>query len=207
MRMTNAWNRAIYRAWAGLYDRTVEHAFAPARRRSVALLALRSGERVYLPGVGTGSDLPLLPEGVSAVGVDLSEAMLAMARAKLPLPGRAIELVVGDAQDPPVAPESFDAAILHLVLSVVPDGAACLRATMRALRPNGRAVVFDKFVPDGTTPSLSKRLLNAGSTIFGTDITRRFGDLARGSGCVVVHDEPSLGDGMYRILLLRRALA
>lgn len=203
MKMTNRRNRAVYRAWAPLYDRTVEHLFAPARRRAIELLALRRGERVLLLGVGTGSDLPLLPEGTSALGIDLSPAMLARARAKLPLPGRAIELLVGDAQAPEVDPGSYDAVILNLILSVVPDGTACLRAALGALAPDGRIVVFDKFAPDAARVPWSKRLLNVGSSLLGTDITRRFGDLARGTECEIVHDEPSLFGGMYRILLLR----
>jgi ubiquinone/menaquinone biosynthesis C-methylase UbiE len=205
MKMTNRRNLAVYRVWAPIYDATVERLFAPARRRALEVLALRPGERVLLLGVGTGSDLPLLPEGTRALGIDLSEAMLARARAKLPLPGRTVELALGDAQDPAVEPGSFDAVILNLILSVVPDGAACLRAALRAVAPGGRIVVFDKFAPEGARVPPRMRLLNQGSTLFGTDVTRRFGDLARGSGCEIVHDEASLLGGMYRILLLRRA--
>ena len=203
--MLNPWNRLIYRAWAPVYDVASERLFAPSRRRALDLLALKPGERVLIPGVGTGADLPYLPTGVRALGVDLSPAMLARARAKLPLPGRDIELVEGDAENlPGVAPSSFDAAVLHLILAVVPDGAACLRATMRALVAGGRAVVFDKFVPDGQEVGQARRALNTLTSTFGTDVTRRFGDLARGSGCRVEHDEPALFGGVFRILLLRK---
>lgn len=207
MKMTNRRNRAVYRAWAPIYDRTVEHLFAPARRRAMELLALRPGERVLLLGVGTGSDLPLLPEGIRALGIDLSPEMLARARAKLPLPDRTVELVLGDAQAPEVEHGSYDAVVLNLILSVVPDGAACLRAALGALAPHGRIVVFDKFASESARVSRVKRLLNVGSSFLGTDITRRFGDRARGAPCEVVHDEPSLFGGMYRILLLRRCPA
>jgi hypothetical protein len=36
-----------------------------------------------LPGVGTGLELPLLPPGVSAVGVDISPQMLNLATSRL----------------------------------------------------------------------------------------------------------------------------
>ncbi len=68
----------------------------------------------------------------SALGIDLSPEMLGRARAKLPLSGREITLLEGDAQQPPVPEGSFDAVVLSLILSVVPDGAACLRAAMGA---------------------------------------------------------------------------
>ncbi|MFO0761315.1 MAG: methyltransferase domain-containing protein [Byssovorax sp.] len=204
MRVTNRYNRVIYRLWAPVYDRAADRLFAIGRRRALELLNLQPGERVLLAGVGTGADLPLLPAGVSALGVDLSPAMLAQARARLPLAGREVALVEGDAQALPVEDASFDAAVLNLILSVVPDGAACLRESLRALRPGGRAVVFDKFVPDDRRPSRGRRLLNLGSTLFGTDITRRFADLRAGAPCEVVRDEPSLLRGAYRVILLRR---
>ena len=89
-------------------------------------------------------------------------------------------------------------------MSVIPDGAACLRENLRALKPGGRAVVFDKFLPDAGRLTLGRRLLNLGSTLFGTDITRRFGDLCKGAGVQVVCDEPSLLNGTYRVILIRK---
>ena len=65
-------------------------------------------------------------------------------------------------------------------------------------------MVFDKFLPDGGQLTPARRLLNLGSTLFGTDITRRFGDLAAGAGMRVVVDEPSLHDGLYRVILLMK---
>lgn len=161
------------------------------------------GERVVLPGVGTGLDLPLLPAGVSAVGVDLSPDMLARARGRLPLPARDIEQVEGDAvallRDRPAA---FDAALLNLVLSVVPDGQACLHAAVSALRVGGRAVVFDKFAPAGRV-RFARRGVNLIASRLGTDVTRTFESMLAGSGATVAHDEPALRE-LYRIILLER---
>ena len=207
MRLTNRWNRFVYRLWSPIYDGLFDRFFAaPGRRRAMQLLALRPGERVLLVGVGTGADLPLLPAGVCAVGLDLSPDMLARAQAKLPLVGRDVTLVQGDAQALPPGMEGFDAAVLHLVLSVVPDGTACLQETLRALRPGGRAVIFDKFAPDGGRLTLGRRLVNLVTTLAGTDITRRFGDMAAQSDCVKVHDEPSLLRGAYRVILIQKPI-
>lgn len=202
MKMTNRWNRLIYRLWAPIYDSTVGHFFLPGRMRAIEMLNLQPGEHVLLVGVGTGADLPLLPKGVQAVGVDISADMLAKARRKLPLPGLEVTLLQGDAQKLLVNEAAFDVVIFNLILSVIPDGAACLRENLRALKPGGRAVVFDKFLPDTGRLTLGRRLLNLGSTLFGTDITRRFGDLARGAKIQIVQDEPSLLHGTYRVILL-----
>lgn len=180
--MNNRWNLAIDRLWAPVYDATVEHFFNPGRRRALEVLALQPGESVLLVGVGTGADLPFLPYGVRAVGVDLSPDMLARARARLPLAGRQVTLIQGNAQNLLVAEAAFDAVIFNLILSVIPDGSACLRSARRALKPGGRAVIFDKFLPDGRSPSPLRRLLNRFSTLLGTDITRHLGEMLVGTG-------------------------
>lgn len=202
MKMTNRWNRTIYRLWAPVYDATVGHFFLPGRKRALALLDLQPGERLLLVGVGTGADLPLLPEGVEAVGVDLSPEMLGRARALLPLPGRTVTLLQGDAQRLLVDETSFDAVAFNLILSVIPDAVACLRENLRALKPGGRAVVFDKFAPEGGRISTLRRVVNWFTSLFGTDVTRRFGDIAQGSPCAVALNEPSLLGGAYRVILL-----
>ncbi|MBP7693782.1 MAG: methyltransferase domain-containing protein [Anaerolineales bacterium] len=204
MQMTNAWNRIAYRLWAPIYDVTISQLFKPGRRRALAALAPQPGERVLLIGVGTGLDLPGLPAGAAALGVDLSPAMLAQARRKLPRCRAAVQLVQGDAQAPVCAAESCDAAVLNLILTVVPDGHACLTAALHALRPRGRLVIFDKFQPDAAPLTRPRRALNFFSTLLGTDITRRFGDLRRGCPVEVVLDEPSLGGGLYRVIVLRK---
>jgi phosphatidylethanolamine/phosphatidyl-N-methylethanolamine N-methyltransferase len=76
MKMTNRSNRFIYRLWAPVYDATINRLFMPGRKRAMEVLALKRGESVLLVGVGTGADLPLLPPGVKATGVDLSAEML-----------------------------------------------------------------------------------------------------------------------------------
>jgi len=205
MKLTNNWNKFIYRLWSPVYDPLFDRYFvSAARRRSIGVLALQKGERVLLLGVGTGVDLTLLPEGVRALGIDLSPEMLAQARKKLPLPGREIELREGDAQLRQVDPGSFDAAILHLVLSVVPDGAACFREAMCALRPGGRAVIFDKFQPEKGKLSIGRRMFNIFTMFIGTDITRRLSDLTAGTGARILHDEPALLGGAYRIILIEK---
>ena len=203
MKMTNSWNRFIYYLWAPIYDKTVNHLFLPGREKVIQLLDLKPGERVLLVGVGTGADLPLLPEGVEAVGIDLSPQMLACARAKLPLPGLKVILLQGDAQSLLVEEGSFDCAVFNLILSVVPDGKGCLHQNLRALKPGGRAAVFDKFALETGRASAARRFLNLFSTLFGTEITHRFGDMLQGSGARIMRQEAGILAGKYQIFLLK----
>jgi ubiquinone/menaquinone biosynthesis C-methylase UbiE len=205
MEMSNRWNRFVYWLWSPVYDAVLKRLFSPGRRRAMGLVELRAGERVCLVGVGTGTDLLHLPERVDCVGVDLSEAMLAQAEQKLPIPGCQIELRIGDAQALPLDDEAFDVVILSLILSVVPDPHRCMAEAIRVLRPGGRIVVFDKFLQDGSMPTWGRRLSNLFTTLLGTDINRRLGDIISGLPCEILHDEPSILGGMYRVILLRRA--
>lgn len=205
MKMTNGWNRIAYRLWAPIYDSTVDHFFLPGRRRAMELLALKPGERVLLLGVGTGADLPLLPADVHVTGIDLSPEMLAKARLKPVSHLSCLKLIQGDAQTLLVEEASFDAVILNLILSVIPDGNACLGSALRALKPGGRAIIFDKFLPEGKAVSLIRKFINLFSTLLGTDINRHLSDLMMDCPCEIIHDEPSIGRGMYRVVIFRKS--
>ena len=205
MRRTNRGNLRTYALWSPFYDWLISLApFRVGRAKAHERLALKAGERVLLVGVGTGIDLPLLPVGIEAVGADLSPAMLARARKRLPIEGRHIELLAADAEKMPLTDATFDAALHALILSVVPDGAACLAETVRLLKPGARAVVFDKFLPQETRPSFGRRVLNLLTSPFGTDINRVFEPMAESSGCEIVTDEPAALGGAYRLIVIRK---
>lgn len=130
MAMTNRRNRIIYRFWAPVYDALIGRFYAAGRRRTAAALSARPGQRILLPGVGTGADLPLLPEGTCAVGVDLSRDMLARARARLPLHDRDVLLICADVEALPLREGICAAGLLNLIVSVAPDGAACKQSAV-----------------------------------------------------------------------------
>jgi phosphatidylethanolamine/phosphatidyl-N-methylethanolamine N-methyltransferase len=120
------------------------------------------------------------------------------------VPGRDVLLIQGDTLNLLVGAAAFDAVILNLVLSVVPDGSICLHAALGALKPGGRLVIFDKFTPDMGKLSLGRRLLKQVTTLFGTDITRRFSDLSLRNEFDLISDEPSLLHGAYRVMLITK---
>ena len=197
---TNRWNRIRYTALAPVYDLVAR--FGRQRRRAVGLLDLQAGERVLIVGAGTGADLPYVPAGVEIVAGDLTPAMVERIRHRARRLGRAVHAEVMDGQDLPLPDEHFDAVVLHLIVAVIPDPAACLREAARVLRPGGRAVVFDKFVPDDETPSARRRALNLVANLLFSDVTRRLGPLLEGTGLEVVHREPAALGGRFEIVLL-----
>jgi phosphatidylethanolamine/phosphatidyl-N-methylethanolamine N-methyltransferase len=196
---SNAWVRFRYTFWAPHYDRVTR--FPRERRRSIALLELRPGERLVIIGCGTGADIPFVPTEVEVLATDLTPAMIRQARAHA-RPGVEFRVMDGLALDLPDG--SFDAAILHMVLEVIPDPARCLAEAARALRPGGRLAVFDKFLPEGERPGLLRRAGLALLDFVFTSTNRRMGEILAASGApfAVEADEPSVGS--YRHLILRR---
>lgn len=192
--------RGVYRRWAPVYDRLLGPLFRDARRRSIAGLQLGVDDAVVLPGIGTGLDLPLLPRVRRAAGIDMTAEMLA--RAAHAGGASAPALLVADAQRMPLQDGAFDAAVLHLILAVAPDGRAVLAETCRVVRPGGRIAVFDKFASEGGA-SAARRALNAVARRAGTEITRQFGAMWAGLPLAVTREESAIR-GAYRIIWLRR---
>ena len=94
-------------------------------------------------GCGTGAFTEALskrcaPAAVSAV--DPSEEQLAFARNRAGL--EHADFRVGDAQDLPFAADSFDVAVMALVVHFLPDPDKAVRELARVLRPGGLAATY-----------------------------------------------------------------
>jgi ubiquinone/menaquinone biosynthesis C-methylase UbiE len=89
--------------------------------------------RVLDVGTGTGRNLPLLPAGVRAVGVDPHLHNLLQARRRAP----AVPLVVARAEALPFRDGAFDTALCGLVLCSVDEPAAALAEIRRLVRRGG----------------------------------------------------------------------
>jgi len=194
-----------YRAgFAALYDPLVRVAMAAPRRASLAALGPLRGQRLLLPGIGTGLDIPQLPDQAECIGVDLAPAMLARARRRARECGRDIALIEGDAHRLPLADASIDCVLMHLILAVVPRPAAALAEASRVLRPGGRLVVLDKFLRDGGRRSL-RRLISPLLARLATRTDVVFETLhAAHPELLLVEDRAAAAGGWFRRIELRR---
>lgn len=203
---TNAWNRIRYTLWAPIYDRIA--AFPTYRRRSIEMLSPAPGDEVLIVGAGTGADLPHLPPTVNVTAIDLTPAMLERLRARAQALGRPVDARVGDGQALDLPDAQFDAVILHLILAVIPDPVACIREVERVLKPGGRVVIFDKFVPDAEEPTLGRRITNVVTNLLFSDITRKLGPIVARTNLVVEQEESGRIAGVpYQTVILRKPAA
>lgn len=199
----NTWRRLNYTAMAPVYN-LIARPLAPLRRRSIEMLALTPGERVLMVGAGTGLDLDHLPRDLSITATDLTPAMLGRLRRRARRLSLPVDAHVMDARALSFANASFDVAILHLILAIVPDPVACIREVARVLRPGGRTVILDKFAPDGPRIPMVLRLGEPLLNAVATHVTRQLGPIVEASGLELVQNVGVGPAGFFRIALLRK---
>lgn len=139
------------------------------KRRILGALGLTAGMRALDVGCGTGDDVramaAIVGAGGAAVGVDVSEALIAEARRRAEADGVTVELQVGDAQALPFADSSFDVVRTERVLQHVNDPARMLAEMARVARAGGHIAAaepdWETLVVDAGDRALVRRILNA----------------------------------------------
>jgi demethylmenaquinone methyltransferase/2-methoxy-6-polyprenyl-1,4-benzoquinol methylase len=122
------------------------------RRALVDAVDPQPGQRILDVASGTGMVALALARRAdcTVVGVDQSEAMLGVARARLPAhPALAdrVHFVSGEAEHLPFADAEFDALTFTYLLRYVDDRLATLRELARVVRPGGRIGMVEFGVP------------------------------------------------------------
>ena len=190
-----------YTLAAPFYDAFLTAATRGARKRSLSALGNSPPCDVLLLGVGTGLDLPHLPNQHRYVGLDLTAAMLTRARPRAA--GLHFTPLRGDVQRLPFGDASFDVAVLHLILAVVPAPTLCLAEAVRVLRPGGQLLVFDKFLRRGEAGW--KRLLNPLTRHVATRLDVVFEDVLEAVGGIqVTANDAALASGWFRLIRLEK---
>ena len=136
-----------YRRYARFYDVCFGAVFQPGRRAIVDRMDCDPGERILEVGVGTGLSLPLYPENVSVVGIDISRHMLDQARVRQARCGldHVAKLVVMDAENMGFRDDSFDKVVAMYVASVVPDPKRLVDEMRRVCKPKGQIFMVNHF--------------------------------------------------------------
>ena len=140
--------------------------------------------------VGSGLNLPYYGDGQAVVGIDLSTAMLDLARGRAREVGRDVGLREGDAHHLPFDDASFDAVVCTYSLCNIPDIDRALSEMQRVLRPGGRLVLVDH-VRSSSTPLLwlQKAIEFVSVRIDGDRMTRRPGEKVERHGFRITERE------------------
>jgi demethylmenaquinone methyltransferase/2-methoxy-6-polyprenyl-1,4-benzoquinol methylase len=150
---------SLYRKRAKWYDRDTLLLYLAGfrhcayRKRAIQSLALNHGDTVVDLGCGTGLNFSLLLEQVGSrgriIGVDLTDAMLDEARARIAAHGWSnVELIKSDAAVY-VFPATLDGILSTFALTLVPEFDEVIRSGALALPTGKRFVILDFKRPSG----------------------------------------------------------
>ena len=104
---------------------------SPARGRTLEL------------GVGTGLNFAYYPPEVQLTGIDVSPAMLHLARNRAQALGITPTLMVGDAQALEFPDATFDTVVSTASLCTIPDARGALVEAYRVLRPGSKLLLLE----------------------------------------------------------------
>jgi SAM-dependent methyltransferase len=154
---------------AATYDRSPAHAISdPAEAAAWRAVLWRHlpqpPSRILEAGAGTGSITRLLADlGYRVTALDVSEPMLARARAKLG--DGDVEFVVAPAERPPAGP--FDAVVERNVMWTTPDPVGTLAAWRQIVHPEGRLLLLEGLYAGRPLPGLRDRVSEALRRVLG----------------------------------------
>jgi SAM-dependent methyltransferase len=132
-----------YSAFAEVYSADNENNLLNAFYERPAMLQLvgdARGRQILDAGCGSGPLVAALrARGATVTGLDLSAAMVELARRRL---GDEVDLRVADLSEPlPFSDGAFDDVVASLVLHYLPDWTAPLSELGRVLKPGGRLIM------------------------------------------------------------------
>jgi ubiquinone/menaquinone biosynthesis C-methylase UbiE len=135
--------RRLYERQAPNYDRTMgrwDRILFAGNREWVCAQA--NGDVLEI-AIGTGRTLAFYPSDVRLTGVELSPAMIDVARQRATELGREVELHLADAEALEFPDASFDTVICTYALCTIPDDRAAVREAIRVLRRGGRFILAE----------------------------------------------------------------
>lgn len=198
---------SVYRRQKLIYDATRKY-YLFGRDTLIAGLEARPGATVLEVGSGTGRNLALIGRrwpGVKLHGLDISEEMLSIARAKL---GASATLAQGDATDfdarKLLGSDRFDRVVISFAVSMIPVWRDAVRHAAGLLAPGGSLHIVD-FHDFSGLPAFVRKALNGWLAKFHVAPRLDLAEFAQGVAAQAgLTCEARRGPfGYYRLVILR----
>lgn len=135
--------RTIYETAAAKYDRSMRFSEPVLLGNARQWACARAQGEVLELAIGTGLNLALYRSDVRLTGIELSPAMLAVAKQRAAELDREADLRLGDAEELEFADASFDTVICTYALCTIPDDRKAISEAHRVLRPGGKLVLAE----------------------------------------------------------------
>jgi phosphatidylethanolamine/phosphatidyl-N-methylethanolamine N-methyltransferase len=201
--MDSGLNPNRYRLWAPFYDRLISRpSIRSSRRKEMQMADFRDEDRVLLVGVGTGEDLPFLPDRISVVAIDITPEMIIRARGKC-RPSDT-DLVLMDAESLAFIDGAFDVVVMNLVLTVTEHPKLGMAEALRVTKKGGKMLIYDKFMEIDEAHPRFWSALNRISSIISTSLTVKFEVLIEGQQVTVLRNISSDFLSRFRIIVMMK---
>ena len=198
--------RGIYEEVADKYDRLIglpERLLFKGGRQWTCSQA--RGEVLEI-ALGTGRNLSHYPRGVRLTGVELSPAMVELARRRAGELGIVADLREGDAQNLPFVDDSFDTVVSTLSLCTIPDDRRAVAEAARVLRSGGRLLLLEHMRSPNPIVRAAQRLLDPLTVHFQADhLLREPLDHLQGTGLELENLERSKQSLVERVVAYKPA--
>lgn len=147
---------------ASLPAEAVENSFGCGN--PLAFAGVQPGQTVVDIGSGAGIDCFLAAEKVGpagkVIGIDMTPAMIAKARANAALGGYAqVDFRQGEAEAMPVDDASADWVISNCVINLAPDKSKVFREIARVLKPGGQFSISDIVLGDDLPDAIADNIM------------------------------------------------
>jgi arsenite methyltransferase len=161
-----------------------------------AVADLHEGETVLDLGSGAGADVLISASRVGAtgkaIGLDMTDEMLALARANAAAAGvENAEFLKGYLEEIPLPEASVDVVISNCVINLAADKRVVLAEAARVLRPGGRFAVSDVIADEGMDEATRADMAQWTGCIAGALTEAEFRAALAGAGLVDVEIRPT----------------
>jgi len=196
--------KSSYTLLAPIYDSIVSSATQDMRLTSIKRLDVTDPQKILINGIGTGLDIPFLPQQHNYTATDITPAMLDICKTRLSESSLKLDLHTADVMQLPYDNNEFDIVLMNLILAVVPNPLLALQEASRVVKPGGKIFIMDKFIRAGQFAP-TRRLLNMFLKHIATRTDVVFESLLEECPDIkLTKDTPALMSGWFRLIDLEK---